>query len=86
METLKSEADYETLVETTDAALDSGDADESHLLASLADYSGIGGGLIWFMTFQASRYEPRHSWLRAAFRVIYKSIKPTSPGFNRGFL
>ncbi len=36
----EGEADYEALVEALDAVLDSGGADESHPLASLADYLG----------------------------------------------
>ena len=35
-----SESDYQTLVEALDAVLDAGGADETHSLASLADYLG----------------------------------------------
>jgi len=35
-----NEADYQATVEALDAVLDAGSADETHLLASLADYLG----------------------------------------------
>jgi len=35
-----TEAEYQALVETLDAVLDAGGADENHTLASLADYLG----------------------------------------------
>ena len=35
-----TESDYQALVETLDAVLDAGGADENHSLASLADYLG----------------------------------------------
>ncbi len=37
---MNTEADYQALVEALDAVLDAGGADETHSLASLADYLG----------------------------------------------
>ena len=36
----QTEADYQAMVEALDTVLDTGGADENHLLASLADYLG----------------------------------------------
>lgn len=36
----KTESDYEAMVEALDAVLDAGGAEETHPLASLADYLG----------------------------------------------